>query len=194
MNIKICNWNNVRFRQFKLRVKFFLPVLHDLIERWLLITKISFLALANASFRSKNTKYCERVVFRSRKTQLFRNVQNLLLRSFFQLLKIIYPDSESKAEYKQVVESIPDQGGKARLRYFKIFLKYGGVRSKYWWLRGSRGSTKGVRGEYKGVWEVRESRFFPLAPDPKLHWGWRFESHWVHYVQVDFVNLSSFST
>jgi len=66
----------------------------------------------------------------STKTQLFRNVQNLLLRSFFQLLKIIYPDSESKAEYKQVVESIPDQGGKARLRYFKIFLKYEGGDTK----------------------------------------------------------------
>ncbi len=42
---------------------FFRVFLHHLIERELLITKIYFLALANASFRSKNTQYSKVVVF-----------------------------------------------------------------------------------------------------------------------------------
>jgi hypothetical protein len=57
----------VRCRQFKFRVKFFFVfVLHHLIERELLNTKIYFSALASAFIGSKNTKYCEGVVFREK--------------------------------------------------------------------------------------------------------------------------------
>ena len=105
-----------------------------MIECELLITKIYILALANASFESKNTKYLEGVVF-FKKHILFKYVQNFLLHSFFQLLKIIFSDSASKTEYRQVVKS---------------------------------------------------------TLTPKIFWWWRFESHQVHYVKVDFVNLSSF--
>src|SRR5689334_16979705 len=45
---------------------FFRIFLHNLIERELLITNIYFLALANASFRSKNTKHSKGVVFREK--------------------------------------------------------------------------------------------------------------------------------
>ena len=73
----------------------------------------------------------------SRKTHLFRNVRNFLLLSFFQLLKIIFSDSASKTEYRQVIKS---------------------------------------------------------TIDSKLYWCWRFESRRVRPVQVDFLNLSNFST
>jgi hypothetical protein len=79
---------------------FFRLFLHLLIERELLITKIYFLALPNASFRSKNTKYSKGVVF--------RNTQNFVVSLFFQFLKIIFPDSASKTEYRQIVKATPD--------------------------------------------------------------------------------------
>jgi hypothetical protein len=48
------------------------------------------------------------VSFLEKKTHLFRNMQNFLFRSFFQLLKIIFADSASKIEYRQVVKSTLD--------------------------------------------------------------------------------------
>jgi len=54
----------IRCRQSEFQVKiFFRFFLHHLIERELLITNIYFLALANASFRLKNTKYSKDVIF-----------------------------------------------------------------------------------------------------------------------------------
>ena len=100
--------DEVRCKQFKLQVKnFFLVFLHHLIERELLITKIYFLVLADASFRSKNTKYSKDSDF-FEKHIFCQNVPNFLLRSFFQLLKINFSDSASKTECKQVLKSNPD--------------------------------------------------------------------------------------
>jgi hypothetical protein len=126
----------VRCPKRKIQVKFFfLTFLHHLIERELLITKIYFLALVNASFQSKNTTYSKSVVFFN-KTPLFQNVQNFLLSPSCKVLKLFFSASASKMEYKKVVKP---------------------------------------------------------TTDPKIYWCWRFESRRVHYVFVDFVNLSSFS-
>jgi hypothetical protein len=64
-------------------------------------------------------------------------VRNFLLHPFSQLRKTIFPDSASKAEYRQVVKG------------------------------------------------TLISKFF---------WWWRFKSRRAHYVYVDFVSPSSFST
>jgi hypothetical protein len=69
--------------------------LHHLIERDLLITKNYCLALENTSFRSKNTKYSKDADF-FEKHIFCQNAPNLLLGSFFQLLKIIFSDSAAK--------------------------------------------------------------------------------------------------
>jgi len=98
----------VRCTQFKLQVNFFFGFfLHHLIELELLITNIYFLALVNASFRPKNTKYWKN--FFSLKNHIFfENQQNFLLYSFFQLFKIIFSDWAWKTDYRQVVKSTLD--------------------------------------------------------------------------------------
>jgi len=103
----ISKWN-VRCRQFKLRAKLlFCLFLHHSIEFQLLITNIYFLALAKTSFWSKNTKYSQGVVFQE-KCILSRNVQSFLLCCLFHLHKIMFLDSASKTEYRQVVKSTPE--------------------------------------------------------------------------------------
>jgi hypothetical protein len=92
--------------------------LHHRIELELLITKNYFLALANTSFRSKNTKYSKGVVFRE-KHILSRNVQNFLLYSFFLLLKISFSDYASKLSRKKLLNRLRAQnsiGGSASNR------------------------------------------------------------------------------
>ena len=102
------NYWKLRCRQCEFWVKFFLRFfLHHLIERELLITKNYLLALANTSFRSKNTKYSKDSDF-FEKHIFCQNVPNFLLRSFFQLPKINFSDSASKTEYKKVVKSTLD--------------------------------------------------------------------------------------
>ncbi len=64
--------------------KLFCVFLHHLIEHELLITKKYFLALANTSFRSKNTTYSKHAEF-FEKHIFCQNVPNFLLRSFIQI-------------------------------------------------------------------------------------------------------------
>jgi hypothetical protein len=46
-----------------------------------------------------------------RKTQLFQSVQNFLLRSSFLPLKIIFPDSALRTEYRPVIKSTQNFSG-----------------------------------------------------------------------------------
>ncbi len=81
--------------------------LHHLIERDLLIMKNNFLPHTNTFFRSKTTKCSEGVVFCKKNTS-FSKCAKFSSLFFFQLLKIVFLDSASKTEYREVVKSIPD--------------------------------------------------------------------------------------
>jgi len=63
---------------------FLVFVKHHLIERELLIPKNYFLALAEVSFRLKNTKYSKGVVF-FKIIHPFQTKKNCLLRSYLQI-------------------------------------------------------------------------------------------------------------
>ena len=86
--------------------KCFLHVfLHHSIELDELITKNYFLALANISFQSKNSKYSKSIVIRE-KHIFSRNIQNFLLHYFYQLLKIIFQIQHQKLNRNKLLNRL----------------------------------------------------------------------------------------